>query len=326
LRCCIFLWVQQCKLHLAAYTAGDTPLHAAAEAGFVRVVQDLLAAGASVQAANSGGITPLLAAAAEGWHEVAQLLLDEGADVDAADDTDRTPLHAAAEGWHTDVVQLLLQRGADQHLEDEFGQTALSCAAAGGHADSVKALLEAVGQQRPFTSAQLVEAAKLAAWHKATAAFVVLAGELPRRYPQDLPQLFEESPEERAHATGRNRSRSRSRANSRANSRARTLPGRLDESSNVSCQDEPWSEPASIRDAMTAVLNEWSSYDSSITTQQGRLRRREEAVAVQRTDLREMHMRLSYIAKNSHQDPAATALNETGLNPVSRRSRKRQRE
>jgi ankyrin repeat protein len=92
---------------------GQTPLYAAAQEGHFHIVQQLLEAGAYVNAAHAEGSTALYAAAAHGHLEVVQLLLAAGADVNEGDHHhDWNPLHAAAAAGYHMVVQLLLQAGA----------------------------------------------------------------------------------------------------------------------------------------------------------------------------------------------------------------------
>lgn len=144
----------------AATSKGLTPLHMAVKAGHREMVQQLLAAGASMQAQDSDGIAPLYAAAAEGQFEVVKLLLAAGAPVNTAVPEDgRAPLYAAATARHTDVVRLLLQKGAEPYPQNRSGGTSVSVAAARGYDDVVEILMKAWGQFS-LTSDQLVYATK----------------------------------------------------------------------------------------------------------------------------------------------------------------------
>lgn len=82
---------------------GKTPLFAAATVGSKEVVRMLLAAGASVDAANQHGRTPLLSAAYHGQNKVVQLLLRGGADPQRStvEGGDVASLHAAADQGQT---------------------------------------------------------------------------------------------------------------------------------------------------------------------------------------------------------------------------------
>jgi uncharacterized protein len=63
---------------------------------------------------------------------VVDLLLAHGATLDDADNRGRTALMIAAELGDAGVVDLLLQRGADRTLKDKQGKTALDLAANAG--------------------------------------------------------------------------------------------------------------------------------------------------------------------------------------------------
>lgn len=126
----------------AATPTGETALHAAAQAGDLALVRQLLAAGAK-PAANRYGVTPLAVACERGHAELAGLLLAAGADANAPMRDGRTPLMVAAQTGRAALVELLLARGAQADArEPELGQTALMWAAAEGHREAVAVLLQ----------------------------------------------------------------------------------------------------------------------------------------------------------------------------------------
>lgn len=119
----------------AADDPGDT-LRRAASAGDVAKVQELLAAGADVNAANRYGGTALAFAADKGHTAVVQLLLARGANVNVTDTFyNATPLSWAVIHGHAEIVGALLAKGAEG--EDQ----ALVGAAGSGHAAVVKTIL-----------------------------------------------------------------------------------------------------------------------------------------------------------------------------------------
>lgn len=126
-------------------TAAPAPqdLFAAVKSGDASALQNLIAHGADVNAADADGLTPLYLAALRGDTAAAGTLLAAGAKVDLPDNLGMTPLHAAAFGGRDDVVALLLAHGASANPRDKAGMTPLHYAAAGGHDKVVQTLLGA---------------------------------------------------------------------------------------------------------------------------------------------------------------------------------------
>lgn len=126
---------------------GYTPLLAASAAQKTEIVQMLLAAGAdaNIQAASSAeedaGLTALLIACQHDYPNVAKALLDGGADVNFPSDKGNTPLGVASETGHTEIVKLLLQARANIDTPNAQGMTPLMLASHYGHTDVVRLLL-----------------------------------------------------------------------------------------------------------------------------------------------------------------------------------------
>ncbi|MES1173887.1 MAG: ankyrin repeat domain-containing protein [Myxococcales bacterium] len=118
--------------------AGDTPLHFAAAAYELGIVEQLLAKGASVNAKNRRGAQPLHYAAdgspgSLGWKPEAQFavierLIRAGADPNALDKSGVAPLHRAVRTRCASAVRALLEHGAHPELENKSGSTALDLA------------------------------------------------------------------------------------------------------------------------------------------------------------------------------------------------------
>ncbi|ADG96798.1 Ankyrin [Segniliparus rotundus DSM 44985] len=95
---------------------GRTPLHYASHSDRADAVAALIAAGADVNARDNGNWTPLHAAAARGCTAVVKLLLDAGAEVEPIDSQGETPLSraiTAKSGVPEEVIKLLRERGAN---------------------------------------------------------------------------------------------------------------------------------------------------------------------------------------------------------------------
>ena len=128
----------------AVYAAADDPpLVAAAEAGDVTAVRDLLAAGADVDAASVDGATALHWAAHRDLPGLVRLLIDFGADVSATNRYGVQPIALAATNGSAVVLDQLLTAGADPNASMPGGETALMTAARAGPPDAVRVLLRA---------------------------------------------------------------------------------------------------------------------------------------------------------------------------------------
>jgi ankyrin repeat protein len=147
-------WIRILK-HWATLSAeaSDADLLVAARNGDPRLVEQLLAQGASVNAREQKppnvGRTPLHYTAG-GYNlpgpalhlEVARLLVEKGADVNAKAEGGYTPLHVASGLRNTSMVSFLLSKGADPNAVDKHG-TPLTAAVLQGHLEIVRLLLKA---------------------------------------------------------------------------------------------------------------------------------------------------------------------------------------
>jgi len=121
----------------------DAALLEAARTGAFEVVQELVASGVSVDAADGNGARPLHLASWNGYLAVVEFLVDKGARIDAADNLGRLPLHDAAQHGHLPVAEFLLGKGAKVDAVDAHGRQALHWAAQDGHKGAVELLLNA---------------------------------------------------------------------------------------------------------------------------------------------------------------------------------------
>jgi ankyrin repeat protein len=121
----------------------ERELQQAAFDGNADAVQQLVASGTRVDAADSEGHTALMWSAFNGHTPVVRYLLDKGANLQAKDKFDRTPLMYACTGPNDETVKLLLSKGASPNRQDKPERfTPLMFAAAEGQLKVVLLLLE----------------------------------------------------------------------------------------------------------------------------------------------------------------------------------------
>lgn len=109
---------------------GETQLHVACINGNISAVERLLSSGHPTNVRDHCGWSPLHEAANHGYVDIAELLLKHGANVNdpgGASCKGVTPLHDAAYCGHFSIMQLLMQHGATVTLKTHDGNTVLDC-------------------------------------------------------------------------------------------------------------------------------------------------------------------------------------------------------
>ena len=125
-----------------------TELMTAAYAGDLEQVNQLLAAGADVNATDEAGWSALMKACynaeyKRGFADVVQALIDAGANIEAPIGYGVRPLMLAAGYGETAVVDALLKAGADVLAKNEGGFTALMMVKQKFYVDVINLLHEA---------------------------------------------------------------------------------------------------------------------------------------------------------------------------------------
>ena len=109
-------------------------------------IRSLLAAGADINLANSEGTTPLAIACQRGFNEVYSFLLVKGADTNKADLINgATPVFTAASNNQESAVRCLVAHGGKVTIKSNRGATPLLIAAENGHANLIPVLLSLGG-------------------------------------------------------------------------------------------------------------------------------------------------------------------------------------
>lgn len=131
-----------------------TPLHLASS---VEMVQELISAGADVNAANARGLTPLFCSQGA---EITRLLLSSGANVNHTDKAGGTALNRKIFIRSSEEIVILLEAGAE--LNPQNAQPPLHVACVCGNVSAVQLLLDKgadlqLKNNRGFTAKQMAE-------------------------------------------------------------------------------------------------------------------------------------------------------------------------
>ncbi|CAJ0958963.1 unnamed protein product [Ranitomeya imitator] len=122
---------------------GRTPLHTAIAADALGVFQTLLRCRQTdIDARMHDGCTPLILASRLPVQNMVEELVACGSDIGAADNRGKSALHWAAAVNNVPAMKTLLSNGANKDLQDKRDQTALFLAAREGSYEAVQLLLE----------------------------------------------------------------------------------------------------------------------------------------------------------------------------------------
>lgn len=110
--------------------------------GHVGLVDQVLDAGAYIDAAGIRGLTALHEAASRGYYDVVSRLVARGASVDPVANLGRTPLFYALRGGHLEIIGLLTDNGAKVTWDDSLMSNLIQHLAVNHAPDTVQFLME----------------------------------------------------------------------------------------------------------------------------------------------------------------------------------------
>ena len=91
---------------------GRTPLHWAAEKGYLKIAKYLIQKGAAINVTDNEGETPLHDAVQCGKKQIVELLISKKANINIKGVDGSAPLHKAIANGNIDIVNLLKSHGA----------------------------------------------------------------------------------------------------------------------------------------------------------------------------------------------------------------------
>lgn len=135
-----YLLEHNCDPHIGDIE-GNLPIHDAAQAGHLVVVERFHRFGVSLDAQNNYYMSVVACAAANGHLNIVRFLVDNGADFEKPDRNSISPFMHATKHGHASVVEDLAARNIDVNKSNKFGTTALGYAARAGYLKIVKFLV-----------------------------------------------------------------------------------------------------------------------------------------------------------------------------------------
>jgi ankyrin repeat protein len=158
----------------------------AAATDHIEIAQALVKAGADVNALNSAKVTPLHYAAAASSMAMVDFLHQAGADVNASNRFDMSPLIAAIKGDDAPMVERLLALGGHLKGVEKSSGASFFCAAQNGLVDQVKLYVRAGCDMNDSSKLMPLYGAALKGHRKVVLALLEAGAEVNARQPHVL--------------------------------------------------------------------------------------------------------------------------------------------
>ena len=128
-----------------------TPLHIAAELGYLDTCKFIIGEEDDKNPADSNGVTPLHLAAQDGYTEICCIMIDILTDKNPEATSGITPLHWAAKNGHLEICKLIMKNVIDKNPRDIHDNTPLHYAAAFGQLNVAEFILKNITEKNPST-------------------------------------------------------------------------------------------------------------------------------------------------------------------------------
>lgn len=140
----------------------NTPIHLAAEAGYLDLVKLLFNHGAKINFSNKSHEMPVSMAAEKRFADVVEFFIENCAPANTSIDR-KGLIHFAAEQGNCHLIEVLIKHKANVNVQDKDGNTPLHLAAKEGHLDLVELLCKhdaKINLRNKFNEAPVLMAAK----------------------------------------------------------------------------------------------------------------------------------------------------------------------
>ena len=120
---------------------GQTPMHYAANFGYVNLARLLVTLGDNPNAEDQSRVTPIYLAARDGNIEIVKMLAPLSDNPNTPDEYGRTPIHFAATNGNAEIIKILAPLSDKPNAPNVVGNTPIDLAITNGHIGVVRILV-----------------------------------------------------------------------------------------------------------------------------------------------------------------------------------------